>query len=150
MNIEIDVIGERPNPLVVIGEIGVVDDPDNMPITIAQRIYGGKPGIFRYERLVEWLDVDELVSLREALDFIIDHRIEVVGDDVCIDCAHPTRGDYSDWPEPVSCMPCDTPWKDIYYAHGWEGACPDCSPNRPCPVHAEETGYVHVCGRFGD
>ena len=86
MMIDLQVDCGRLDPLVVSGEIGVVEFPESSEIHIGYKRYGQKPGQFTYEWLVEWLDVSEVANLIEALQFILDHRIEIVSSDECIEC----------------------------------------------------------------
>ena len=82
---ELHVEGERINPIVVGGDIGFVEWPDSSPINIGYKVYEDV-GRFKYEWLVEWLSMDEVVDLIEALQFIVDHRVEAVESDVCLEC----------------------------------------------------------------
>ena len=77
-NIDIDIAGERIDNLVVSAEIGEVEYPDSSPISIGYKIFK-KPRHFEYQWLVEWMDMDEVVRLRDALDFILQHRVEIDG-----------------------------------------------------------------------
>ena len=77
-NIDIDIAGERIDNLVVSAEIGEVEYPDSSPISIGYKIFK-KPPHFEYHWLVEWMDMDEVVRLRDALDFILQHRVEIDG-----------------------------------------------------------------------
>lgn len=85
MHVNIDIIGERADALVVSTEIGLVDFPDDNPISIGYKKFQGSPGRFEYQWVIEWMDLGEVVQLRDALDFIIDHRIELA--DACTACA---------------------------------------------------------------
>lgn len=154
MNIDIDIVGERPDGLVVSAEIGYVDDPEAYPISIGQKVFDGSPGKFTYKWLIEWMDLYEVAALRDALTFIIDHRIEMV-------CAECEAGDWSyltpsaeddaaDIGERVECVACDYPWKYKYLGRdGGDGLqeCPDCTVRQPCAAHAEEFGHYHTCSR---
>jgi hypothetical protein len=70
MRMEIDLLSERQHtPFVTFST-----EEDTMSLGL--KVWGGKPGQFKYEWLLEEMDLVELVSLHEALTFALDRMTE--------------------------------------------------------------------------
>lgn len=71
--IDYQILSERVDPLVLSSAIGSDCYRDSDPIGLAYKVYE-KPGQFKYKWIVEWMNMDELRSLRDGCQFILDHR----------------------------------------------------------------------------
>lgn len=74
MPIEIDLLGERLDPLIVSSVIG--DGTMGEPVSVGYKKYLNKPGQFEYNWLIEGMEREEVLELLNALLFVIDHQLE--------------------------------------------------------------------------
>lgn len=77
MPIEIDVLGERRDPLIVSSVIG--DGTMGEPVSVGYKKYLDKPGQFEYNWLIECMERDEVLELLNALMFVLDHQLPCPG-----------------------------------------------------------------------
>ena len=77
MPIEIDVLGERLDPLIVSSVIG--DGTMDEPVSVGYKKFLNKPGQFEYNWLIEAMERDEVLELLNALMFVLDHQLPCPG-----------------------------------------------------------------------
>lgn len=77
MPIEIDVLGERLDPLIVTSFIG--DGTMDEAISVGYKKYLDKARQFEYNWLIEEMQREEVLELVNALMFVLDHQLPCPG-----------------------------------------------------------------------
>ena len=77
MPIEIDVLGERLDPIIISSIVG--NGTMGEVISVGYKKFLNKPGQFEYNWLIEGMERDEVLELLNALMFVLDHQLPCPG-----------------------------------------------------------------------